>query len=453
MSDFRLNQIKRLSGFLFISLSLNAILGVSLGYYFWVDRPPTPVCEHLPSLVNKTHPPETLPLEAKVTLQALKKLSTSDLKAKLNDTRVVEMGYTVRDLSVAALSDFYLVDIEKAVKRPLEEKWLTYGSKGETIVVYAGLSDEDYKSITTYLEQEKWPFKAQGLFKLLKSEKWRDDVSLQNAFFLTPEFLTIEALFNRSLNSRADLLDLILSSDYGKLKAYHERHKSLHDLSDGERRLFLIDYLSSGSFVAANLLLKNDFEFTLKKLDDNQAITLLTLLKEKTPEAEKYAKEIVLSPRSDRVRRVAIERLYEYAGKPLPEKFDLADALKTYLPAPVKTNLTPIKPLASTKLIAETAPQKVKPITPVKTPAKIALKTPLKKEKIYIVQGSDTLSKVAKQFKIEASVIKKMNGLESDQIKPGMALRIPIPAQAPDRPLPSTKERSVKDAKKSAPIL
>lgn len=452
MSDFRLNQIKRLSGLLFVSLSLNAILGVSLGYYFWVDRPPTPVCEHLPCLTNKTHPPETLPLEAKVTLQALKKLSTNDLKAKLNDTRVVEMGYTVRDLSVAALSDFYQLDIEKAVKRPLEEKWLTYGSKGETIVVYAGLNDDDYKAITSYLEQEKWPFKTQGLFKLLKSEKWKDDVSLQNAFFLTPEFLTIEALFNRSLNSRTDLLELILSGDYGKLKAYHERHKTLHDLSDGERRLFLIDYLTSGSFIAASLLLKNDFEFTLKKLDDNQAIILLTLLKEKTAEAEKYAKEIVLSPRSDRVRRVAVERLYEYAGKPLPEKFDLADALKTYLPAPVKTNLTPIKPVQS-KIIAETAPVKQKPVVPIKTAVKMPMKTPLKKEKVYIVQGSDTLSKVAKQFKVDATVIKKMNGLETDHIKPGMAIRIPIPAQAQDRSLPSTKERSVKDAKKSAPIL
>lgn len=453
MSDFRLSQIKRLSGLLFVSLSLNAILGVSLGYYFWVDRPPTPVCEHQPCLTNKTHPPETLPLEAKVTLQALKKLSTHDLKAKLNDTRVVEMGYTVRDLSVAALSEFYQLDIEKAIKRPLEEKWLAYGSKGETIVVYPGLSDEDYKAIVVYLEQEKWPFKSQGLFKLLKSEKWKDDVSLQSAFFLTPEFLSIEALFNRSLNSRTDLLELILSGDYGKLKAYHERHKTLHDLSDGERRLFLIDYLSAGSLVAANLLLKNDFEFTLKKLDDNQAIALLTLLKEKTPESEKFAKEIVLSPRSDRVRRVAVERLYEYAGKPLPEKFDLADALKSYLPAPVKTNLTPIKPQAPSKIIAEATPVKPKPVVPIKAQAKSPMKTPLKKEKIYIVQGSDTLSKVAKQFKIDSAVIKKMNGLESDHIKPGMALRIPIPAPAQDRSLPSTKERSAKDAKKSAPIL
>lgn len=441
MSDFRLSQIRRLSGLLCVSLCLNAILGVALGYYFWVDRPPTPVCEHQPSLSHKTHPPETLPLEANVTLQALKKLSTNDLKAKLNDTRVVEMGYTVRDLSAAALADFYLLDIEKAVKRPLEEKWLTYGAKGETIVVYPGLTDDDYKAIIAYIEQEKWPFKPQGLFKLLKSEKWRDDVSLQNAFFLTPEFLTIEALFNRALNSRADLLDLILSGDYGKLKAYHERHKSLHDLSDSERRLFLIDYLSSGSLVAATLLLKNDFEFTLKKLDDNQAITLLTLLKDKTAPAEKYAKEIVLSPRSDRVRRVAVERLYEYAGKPLPEKFDLAEALKTYLPTPVKQNLTPVKPLK----IAEAKPKAPVPKAPVKTP--------LKKEKIYIVQGSDTLSKVAKQFKVDAQVIKKMNGLENDVIKPGMALRIPLPAQAPDRSLPSTKERSAKDAKKSAPIL
>jgi len=149
---------------------------------------------------------------------------------------------------------------------------------------------------------------------------------------------------------------------------------------------------------------------------------------------------------------VAVERLYEYAGKPLPEKFDLADALKTYLPAPVKANLTPIKPVQN-KIVAEAAPVKTKAIAPINAAVKPQMKTPLKKEKIYIVQGSDTISKVAKQFKVDASVIKKMNGLESDMIKPGMALRIPVPAQAQDRSLPSTKERSAKDAKKSAPIL
>lgn len=392
-------------------------MGVALGYYFWVDRPPTPICEHKPLASNKAHPPETVPLEARVTLQAMKKLPIQDLKQKLLDSRIVENGYTVRDLSLAALSGFYLVDIEKALQKPLEEKWLTYGKEGETIIVYPDLKEEDYKQVLSYLENEKWPFKTHGLFKLLKSDKWNDDISLQNAFFLTPEFITFENLFSRYQVDRKDLLELILGADYGKLKAYHERHKAIHDLSEGERRLILLDYLNGASAQAAKILLKQDYEYALKKVDDNQAILILTLSRVKTPEAEKYAKAIITSPRSDRVRRIAVERLYEYAGNPLPAQFDLAEALKTYLPTtpsiPIKQNVAPVKPIKIAEVTA-------------KTP-KPSSKLPLKKEKIYIVQAKDSLPKVAKQFNVDVQSIKRMNGLESDVIKPGMALRIPLP--------------------------
>lgn len=445
-----LNQLKRLSSILFVSLTCNAALAVGLGYYFWVDRPPTPVCEHKPVSTKKSHPHLTVAIGAQDAIKALKKHPMIDLKEKLSDKRVVEMGYTVRDLSLGALAGFYQLDIEKALKKPIEEKWLQYGSEGETLAVYPGLSDEDFNHILSFMETEKWPFKTEGLFKLLKSEKWKGDASLEDAFFLTPEFLTFENIFSPAKIDRKTLLDLVLSGDYGKLKGYHERHKALHEISDSERRLILLDYLNGASLISAQLLLKGDYEFTLKKLNDDQTIQILTLFKDKTADSEKFAKALLESPRSDRVRRVAVERLYEYAGNPLPQEFDLKKAIEAKLPQVAKTNITPVKPTIPSVKTSVGAIQKA--------PPKMAPKLPLKKEKIYIVQNNETLWSVAKKFKVDVNVIKKMNAIDTEKLKPGTALRIPIPAAqavssvssvAPGQNPQGSKDRTLKAASKS----
>lgn len=436
-----LNQLKRLSSFLFISLSLNAILAVGLGYYFWVDRPPTPVCERQPLASKKTHPPLTVAIGSQDAIKALKKHPMSDLKEKLSDKRVVEMGYTVRDLSLAALAGFYQVDIERAIKKPIEEKWLSYGTEGETLAVYPGLQDEDFDRVISFMETEKWPFKTEGLFKLLKSERWNGDASLEDAFFLTPEFLTIENIFQPAKIDRKTLLQLVLGGDFGKLKGYHERHKTLHDISDSERRLILLDYLNSASLTSAKLLLQNDYDFALKKLSDEQAIQILTLFKDKTADSEKYAKAILTTPRSDKVRRIAVERLSEYAGNPLPREFDLKKALEAHLPQTVKANVTPVK------LKGESQP---KTAVLSKSPKEVP-KLPLKKEKIYIVQNNETVWSVAKKFKVDVNAIKKMNALDTDKLKPGTALRIPIlnlSSPAPSQPPQDAKARTLKAAPK-----
>jgi LysM repeat protein len=419
VSGTYLPHIRRLSFFLLLSVIANITLGCFLFYWlFFKERPPTPVCEKNICLDAKKMPSQTFLTDAKPLILALKKRPIPDLVKGLRDDRLVENGYTVADFSLAALSNFYYFDITRAGGRPLEEKVMAYGDKGETITLYPGLSQEDFQNIEKFLQTEKWPFKSQGLFKLLKSSKFRGDISLQESFFLTPEFLSVEILMARAPEkpSRHELLALVLSAPWGQLAAFNEKQKASLDLNDGQRRTLLLDYLKEESAPAAELLLKTDFDFALRKLDDKTTILLLSLLTEKNERTEKYAKEILKSPRSDSVRRSATARLYEYAGQTLPENIDLAEAALKFVPQPLKI-VAPLKPIPQ--------PVKEKAVALAPPPPKVQ-PAPPKKEKIYVVQAQDTIWKIAQRFNVSPEDIVKLNKLPTTKLKTGAAIKIPV---------------------------
>lgn len=325
----QMRHIARLSWLLLFSLSLNALLGSFLFYWLFRERPPTPICESLPT-ASLEKPLATM-ASSSASIQALKGLSIHELIQKLDDKRVVENGFTVRDLSLAILAGFYYFDIERALQRPLErpleQKMLAYGQKGETLIVYPALQDNDFSRLEKFIAEEKWPFKAQGLHRLLKNEKFKGDPTLAAAFYLTPEYLSVEKLLMRAavLPEKREILELILSSPWGQVAAFHEKQRTAVDLTDGPRRLFLINWIHNGSQPAAALLLKTDWEFSLKKLDDKTTMQILQLLKNKPEVAKKYAEQILKSPRSEIVRKSAL--LY------VPEKVDLKNLLPKAAPS------------------------------------------------------------------------------------------------------------------------
>lgn len=380
----QMKQIRRLSFILIGSVSLNIILSSLLGYQAFFEN--SSMSLEGPLKVSREKPLATN-AELSCAIGALKALSIEELMMKLPDRRVVENGFTVGDLSLGALAGFYYFDIERALGKSLEKKILSFGSKGETLVVYPTLSETDFSTIESFIRQEKWPFRAQGLYRLLKNGKFKSNSSLEEAFSVTPEFISIERLLSRASVKveKKDIIELALSVDWGKVAAIHEKQKEALDISEGPRRLFLLDWILQGSQPAAEILLKSDWEFALKKIDDITTVEILTLLKDKQEISEKFASEILKTPRSDIVRRSALT----LAPEIIPEKETLAKLV-------VKPTIKPLPP--SLKI----------------------------SERIYIIEQNDSLWKIAKKFNVTIESIRKLNALVTDDLKPGRPLRIPL---------------------------
>lgn len=365
-----IQQIRRLSWILLFSLTINVSFITGLLYNFLTDFSTEPV-------YPKVSAAQTLATKAELTaaILALKGLGIDELRSKLTDRRVVENGFTVGDLALSSLVGFYFFDVERAIKHPLEKAVLSYGDKGETLVVYPGLSDTDFATLDKFRKEEKWPFRAQGLFRLLKSDKFKDDPSLKEAFFLTPEFRSVELILARApvKVDKNETLELILSQEWGKTAAFHENQKKSLDLSEGARRLFLLSAIDEqNSAPAARLLLKTDRDFALKKLEDKITVKILSLLKDHKELIEGFGSELVKTPRSEAVKRATT---------------------------------------------AYSAPRVVPPIK--KNAASPS------KERIYIVQKNETLKSIAKQFNLNIDILRKMNGLSTDDLKAGRPLRVP----------------------------
>src|SRR5262245_8555802 len=126
------------------------------------------------------------------------------------------------------------------------------------------------------------------------------DPTLIDAFYLTPEFLSVELLFNRSEKEveKQELLQMLCEGEWKLLSFFTEQQRAVQDLSAARRQRFLLDYVERGNRKAAYLLLKTDGDFAAHKLDDPHVMALLRLLPHKTPEAEQFALEQLTSPRS-----------------------------------------------------------------------------------------------------------------------------------------------------------
>ncbi len=141
---------------------------------------------------------------------------------------------------------------------------------------------------------------------------------------------------------------------------------------------------------------------------------ILSLLTEKTPEAGKFALTLLTSPRGDAVWQMAAIRLYGYAGEEIPEKFQHNAALSKFLPANLilkKPEDIPLitlnrEPKVETKI--EHKPQEIQ-----------------QKDILHIVQEGDSLWKISRRYEVDIDVLKRLNQLSSDFLKPGTALKIP----------------------------
>lgn len=386
-----IERLKFLTLLLFISGSFNVLLLAFLFHYAFKERPPTPYCELMPVAKKAAEVQSNPSLEQ--TIRHFKTLKFEELIELLSSNKFVEQNVQERDLALATLTNFHDFDLKKALASlPVAFKQKVLMGHCERLLTYQGLEDKHFLAIIDYAKKERWPFKAKGLFTLLKNSSVSKDPTLAESFFLTKEFLAVKTLFSRgSLNvDNKDLLALLLEGEWALLSAFCERQKKECDLSGEQRSHFLLDYLKLGSKSAANLLLRSDFEFALNRLSDDQIYTLLQLLDSKTDETKQFVVLIISSPRGEKVRQMAEKRLSEYVGK---------------MPSIQEKVLTNLKPKEMNLPIKKYKFEK--------------------KESTYTIQEGDSLWKIAKKFHLNVDTIRCYNRLASDLLKPGDVLKIP----------------------------
>lgn len=462
-----IKKIRHLSAALIVSGVLN--IGVLSFLLYWVlrERPPTPYCELKPASSEQQQIPLADQRGCAEVLAQLSQFSFSQLVNTLSHAQLVENGYAKRDLALACLMAFHHFDLQRALPKnaqPQQMRLLTWKPKEQEaaimLVVYPDLTQQQFDALVQFAKTERWPLTAEGLFLALKDKKEKNafDEHLIETFILTPEFWTVELLFNRSEQrvSKQEILTVLLEGNWPLLKQFVDQQRQVHDSSDARRQKFLLDYVKAGSSSAAALLFKAEWEFTVKKLNDQQVIAILQLMPEDLPEALSFAKEMLASPRSTNVWRQASEWLYTKAREEMPKNWNRHAALMRFIPekgsleldsepsaatVPIAPQLHPLTHAKAARtvsiksnpakkpppLIAQVNPKQAsksaKTLTEVKKAEKIA-PVPPAPPLVYVVQEGDSLWKIAQRFDVEVDEIRKLNSLKSDILQKGTSLKV-----------------------------
>jgi len=391
-----LRKLRRISIALSISGGLNIVLIVFIVYAYIKERPPTTFCESKPIKSVSLARRDTSNSKA---IKVMRLMPPENLVALLKDKRLVENGYSYRDLALASLITWHHFNFAKAIATlppPKEKRVITVNDERSDpidLTVFADVKEAHFDAAIHFFQTEKWPYTSEGLYQRLKETANRFDRSLDYAFYITPEFLNIELLFTRAENrpSRKDLLTLLLDGSWDLLQSFCLEQKREQDLSDEKRRALLLGFLQQNSKTAAQLLLLNDFDFAAKKLDDNTVGKILSLATSRTIPAAKYALTMLTSPRGDSVWREAAKRLYEFAGEEAPLAMSREDVLARFIPSTNKEKKTPMR----------------------------------RSKHAYIVQEGDSLWKISRRFHIDIETLKQENGLMEDTLQPESLLFIP----------------------------
>jgi LysM repeat protein len=348
------------------------------------------------------------------------------LVSRLSNTQLVENGFTQRDLALASLIAFHAFDVDRAfagLPTPSQKRTIAYGTFRDgspaELIVYPGLSDKYFQAALTFAATERWPLTPKGLFLALqRGDREEEDMSLQDAFFMTPEFASVEMLFSRGevRVGKEELLKALLEGNWEQLADFAGEQKASHDLSGARRQGFLLGLVQNKSKAAARLFLKTDGAHMVRKLDDAQVLALLELMGEKSEEGEAFALAMLDSPRSDAVRKTAAARLYEYEGGVLPQSYSHQEAVAHF----IKKEVVVPKTVTKAPSLAE-----AKPLPPVRKASLDTAPTPRNNERYYAVQEGDSLWRIARRFGVDIDALRQSNKLESDVLRPGKVLKIP----------------------------
>lgn len=432
MRNKLLKKIRTLSQLLMVSAACNILMLALVIYWYAKERPPTPLFE------KKPVPTQNIPItQATSTNQAV--IQSFDGKTfdaliiHLNNPSMLENGFTHRDLAIGYLITEHYFDSNRAfvdIPKPNQLRKIIYKDKNghqKELKTYADLKEGHFRAAISFATKEKWPLTAKGLFRRLQDQNAKTDKSLKYAFYLTPEFMSVELLFKRAneeINS-SQILQMLLEGPWEALAQFSEYQRISQDLSATQRRKLLINYVLTGSSTAASLMLKTDPDYAIKNLNDKEAIAILTNTKERTRDAAKYALNMLASPRSDEVWKAASALLYKYIGEPLPNDLNKAAVINRFLPslAEKKMSITPSKPIqeVAQKVISKRQPQPLTPPPPQIT--KPVLKNQWKRG--YTVKKGDTLWKIGHLFNVDVKDLKEYNNIQNEELTPGTMIIVP----------------------------
>lgn len=440
-ASFLIKKVRVLSLWLAFSGLLN--VGLLSSFLFWVlkETPPTPYCEQKPAVVQDEEKGGDY-LRCTEVIEEFSQLPFVDLVDRLSSKKWVESGLMERDLSLACLMGIHHFDMKRAlisIGEPSEVRVFSWkNQKNLSLPICFGLTDLHFEVLIDFAKKEEFPFTSEGLFALLMK---KNDSKLSATFFLVPEFWTVEHLFSRAKTppNQPELLKLLLEGDWIKLSAFSEEQRHINDTSDTRRISFLLEYVRANSSQACLLLLKNEEISWLRKLSDDDVIAILKNMPVSLPESESFAKEMLESPRSSKVWQQAASFLYSKMGESFSANVPLGEILARFgsnkeKSSPQKTDpLLSRLPIKQKKTVSnEHNPKKLTEISSLNsqklTKKTISIKQVSKavsRENLYTVQEGDSLWKIACRFKVKVDDIKKLNNLESNNLKPGLILKLP----------------------------
>lgn len=336
------------------------------------------------------------------------------LLSELESKDLVEDGYTKRDYALACLVAFHYFDAYKALAGvPLQTRLLEIihkeGGERMKLEVFAGLEDAHFAALISFAKVEKWPLTSQGLYFEIQRIKnlTKTPASLKEAFYLTPQFHCVRRLFNRieKIFSLEELLQIVVDADWEYLDRFYKEVCKTQDFSEDNRRIFLMGLLEKNSSFVAKFFLECDREFALTKLDDASILFLLSKIDKTTPKAESFARQLLVSVRSDAVLKNAGYKLYELANEAPPVPYDHHQVLIRFLPNFFQKG----------DFVAKSQKQESDKVMP-----------PMMTKKYHIVVKGDSLWKIATDYHVNLKELIRVNDLSTTvTIKPGMKLEIP----------------------------
>jgi len=344
-------------------------------------------------------------------LKAYSVLPFQELLLRLENKERVEEGLYKRDLALTCLSAFHHFNLDKALSGTfLQKRSILFsnadGQEKIELPVYPGLSDDQFQAILRFAKTEKWPLTSQGLFYELQRISHARDLSLVEAFCQSAEYQSAHTLFLKTglpLSSEC-LIDLLCEGEWKILSDLAQSQRTALDLSIDRRRAFLLTYLDCRSKTSSKILMETDLEFLLKRCDDAQILTLLDSYTEHSSYLDHFAKALLASPRTDAIGKRAAAVLYTLVNETMPEPYNHRLVLQRFFPKDPAHDVL------------------------VKTNETVSASSPISKpnRKLYTVENGDNLWKISKKFRVSIEEIMHANHLESEKLRPGKQLEIPV---------------------------
>lgn len=235
-------------------------------------------------------------------LASLSLYSFDDLVRTLSDATPVEEGYTRRDLALTWLVSTHYFDIERALPYlDITPKQAVFtGECGEplTLYFYPNLSNDSFSVLRHFAKKEKFPITTRGLYERLLVTPTQP---IKKALMRTFPYQAIEATFARTGDAidSEKIFELILEGGWNTLQTASEIVRTAAQIDLETKRHILTLYLSSGSALAAEILLTQDFTYAVKRLTNPQMKMLVDLVPETSPHRKTLLSALENSLRPD----------------------------------------------------------------------------------------------------------------------------------------------------------